>query len=313
MLVEVGIDRRAGEVLADTVLHDLDAGRGEASGGAAGAQRHQVVDLLEPARAFPPQGTDDAAGERAPARGGEVRLVVPGLRRVVDDRVLPAGDAERVQERLALQQALVDGVGRQRRLMLRDEGLRALVQRALRRAVRVALDPAVFGIGRVGGDPRDLQRLGVDPGAVTVAVRQDHRSIRHDRVDVLLGGTAAWKDVLRPASAQDPGLVRMRSRVRGDRLEVRLLRVEVVLVALQHVDAAAHGVHVRILEPRDEHATGEVDHLGAVADQVADLVVGADRDDRAVAHRHGSRPRSRRIDGVHIAVDEDQVGSRAHR
>ena len=67
------------------------------------------------------------------------------------------------------------------------------------------------------------------------------------------------------------------------------LVVEVVLVALQHVDATAHRVHVRVLEPGHEHATGEVDDVGAVADQVADLVVGADRDDGAVIAR---RPRA---------------------
>ena len=116
VLVEVGVERRAREVLADAVLHDLDARGGEPARLSPGAERDQVVDLLETLRPVPPQGADDPAGEVPAAGGGQVRVVVAVVRGGVDDRVLPAGDAERVQVRLALQEALVGqlvvGVGR---------------------------------------------------------------------------------------------------------------------------------------------------------------------------------------------------------
>ena len=50
-------------------------------------------------------------------------------------------------------------------------------------------------------------------------------------------------------------------------------------VALEHVEAAAHGVDVGILEARHEHPAGEVDHIGARSGEPPDVVRPCRRDD----------------------------------
>ena len=44
-------------------------------------------------------------------------------------------------------------------------------------------------------------------------------------------------------------------------------------VALEHVHAATHRVDMRVLEPGHQHASGEVDDLGARSDGLPDVVV----------------------------------------
>lgn len=74
-----------------------------------------------------------------------------------------------------------------------------------------------------------------------------------------------------------------------DRGEVLRRRRVLGEIAAQHVEAAPHGVHVRVLEPRHEHPSGEIDDLGARSDQVA-RIGRVDGDDATV--RDGDRPRS---------------------
>ena len=121
-------------------------------GGRVRETLEELVDLLATALAIPPQRGLDA--RRQPARGRR-----PGGRSRascgVDDRVLPGRDPERVEVRLA-------GAGTPRRQSCRssageqplDEVGGALVERARRRAVRIALDPAVRRVRRVAVDAR---------------------------------------------------------------------------------------------------------------------------------------------------------------
>ncbi len=88
--------------------------------------------------------------------------------------------------------------------------------------------------------------------------------------------------------------------------------VEVVQIALQPVHTAADRVDVRVLEPRHQHPSAEVDDLRRRVDLVADVVVGADGHDPSVLDRDGARAGPRRIHRVHGAVHEGQLG-RAHR
>ncbi len=231
------------------------------------------------------------------------------------DRVLPRRDAERVQVRLA--RAAAPRPSRPRSgggARSLDEAHRALVQRAGGLALGVALDPTVGGIGRVAGDPSRLQRAGVHPGAVAVAVRQEDRPIGHQPVEHVLRRRAAGEHVHRPAAAEDPRHVGVRGGVLGDQPLVVGQRARVVERALEQVEAAGHRVHVRVLEPGEQHPAAEVDHLGAGADQVGDGVVGADGDDPFALDRNRSGPPPGRVHRVHGAVREDQVGVpvRAH-
>ena len=67
-------------------------------------------------------------------------------------------------------------------------------------------------------------------------------------------------------------------------------------------------VDVRVLEPG--HDAGAADHLGG-AHPLADLGLGADRDDPIAADRHRLGPAARRVDRVDV-TDDDQVRALAH-
>ena len=99
--VAVGLEQGAGVVLQHPVQHDLHRRGVEAAAAARPrlAPRAAALDLLDALRPLPPQRADDARGEPAVRR----QRLVGGLRRRRHPRVLPAGDAERVQVPLRAQ------------------------------------------------------------------------------------------------------------------------------------------------------------------------------------------------------------------
>ena len=147
--VEVGLEHRGGAVLDDPVAHELHARRRVAAEDAVRPPLDELVDLLEPSRAVPPQRADDARGELAGLGEREVR----GLVRRLHPRVLPGGDAEAVQVALCLEQPARYSASSPRGQRA-DEVHRALVEGAERRAVGVAGDPAGDGVGGVRRDAR---------------------------------------------------------------------------------------------------------------------------------------------------------------
>jgi hypothetical protein len=146
---------------------------------------------------------------------------------------------------------------------------------------------------------------------VPVPVRQEDGTVRNDRVQIVFRRASAREHVHGPPAPEDPRLARVGFGVRGDRREIVGLRIQIVQVALEHVDAGGHRMDVRVLEPGDEHPAGEVDHLGPAADGGTDVVVGPDEGDAPVAHRDGLRPGSRRVHRVDGAVHEDEVRRRS--
>ena len=147
MRIEVGLEHGRGVVLADPVLHDLHARRGEAADFPTRPQLDELLDLLGAAVAVPPQRADDPGRQVAAPGGVDVgRVVAPELVVVVDDRVLPGRDAERVQVLLALQQPLGHLRGGRGRRVPGDEVHRPLVQGARRLPVGGALDAPVVGV-----------------------------------------------------------------------------------------------------------------------------------------------------------------------
>ena len=123
-----------------------------------------------------------------------------------------------------------------------------------------------------------------------VPVRQEHGAVRNDRVQIVLRRASAWEHVHGPPAPEDPPLVGVGFGVRGDRRQVTGLRIQIVQVALEHVDAGGHRMDVRVLEAGEEHPAGQVDHLGPSADGGTDVVVGPDEGDPPVSHRDGLRP-----------------------
>ena len=253
--VEVRLEQCGRAVLRHAVLHHLHGGRAEPALGQGLAPPDQVRDLLHALGAVPPQRADHVRAELAAGRSVDVRragVVHAGVR--ADDRVLPARDAERVQVGLAGKQSgAVVGAGGAGQVP-GDQGGRALVEGAARVAVRVPLDAAVGRVRRVPGDARELQRPGVDPGAVVVAVGQEHRPVRHHGVEVGGERRAARERRHRPAAAEDPLDVGAAVGVRADRGEVLLAGVELRQVAPEPLQPALDRVHVRVGEARGEQA-----------------------------------------------------------
>ena len=311
------MEHAGGEVLDHAVLHDLHAGGAVAPAARPLARVDQLIDLLQITRAVPPQRAHHARGERT-ARG-QRRIDVAGVGEggiaVADDRVLPRGDAERVQVLLRQQDAALDVGGHVGRDVSLDERHRSFLQRALRLARCVPLDPPVDGVGRRSVDAREAQRGAVHPRRMAVPVRQEHRPIRHHGVEHGAVGYAAGEDVHGPSAAQDPRLVGMRVGVCADQLDVAVRRMDLAEVAPQAVETAATRVDVRVLEPRQQRASGQVDRLGRRSADLADPIVRADGHDPAASNGHRLRLGVGRVDRVHRAVHERQVGGspRLHR
>ncbi len=210
---------------------------------------------------------------------------------------------------LPLQERLDEPLGRLGRQEPVDQAHRALVQRAAGGTGRIALDPPVRGVGRLAGDAGERERTGVDPGTVSVTVRQERRAIGHDGVEVLCRRCASGERRHLPSAPEDPLVVRVRGRIPGDPVEVLLAGGQSGQIAAEHVQPAPHRVHVRVLETGHQQSAGEVDHLGLRPDQRRDVV--PHRADEPV--RHGDRVRrgARGIGEEHPpsahATREDQI------
>jgi hypothetical protein len=273
-LVEIGVEQRGRTRLGDPVQHELDARGAEPAVAQRGPSLDEFGNLLGPTLAVPPQSADDPRGQRTLAGRRQI-----GLGRIVhpeelpDQRVLPGGDAERVQMPLGMQQ----GGEPIRRGGRRREPADVLHSPFLKHpdglARRVPFEPAVCRIGRVPCDTGEFQRAAVDPGAVVVAVGQIHRPVRYDRVQQRLRRRTALEGLHGPAAAGDPLSVGVRVGVRpndGKRVPGRLRPGQVALGELQ---ARRHRVDVRVLEPGQEQPSGEIDHFGPRADQFVYLGV----------------------------------------
>ena len=254
--VDVRVEHGAREVLEDAVHHQLHARRLVAPDRGRPATLDELLDLLGAAVTLPPHRADDARRQLAARGEGDVGALL-GLR--PDDGVLPGRDPQRVQVGLAEPQRRLQVGGCVVGLEPPDEVHRAFVERAGRAAVRVALDPAVGRVGGLGGHAGQLECPGVDPGAVAVAVGQDDRAIRHDRVEVLAPWRAAGEVVHVPAAAADPGLVRVASSVLGDHREVGLAPAGVVELAAEPGQTAVDRMDVRILETRRDRSAAKLD------------------------------------------------------
>ncbi|GAA3421568.1 hypothetical protein GCM10018952_68640 [Streptosporangium vulgare] len=165
-----------------------------------------------------------------------------------------------------------------------DQVHRALVQHAARRAVGVALDPAVGGVGGVTGDPGQLQGPAVHPRGVVVALDQVDRAVD----DVELGAVrqAAGEGRHVPAAAVDPLVARVGGGVGGDPLQIPRQAVDPGQVAPGPLQARLHRVEVRVGEPGGEQPAVQVDGLVAGGGQARDVGLRAHGGDTAVPDQY---------------------------
>ena len=146
--VEVGLDERRGPVLGDAVLHDLDRRWPRTARGSTPPLLDQLGDLLAARARAPTTAPRRPWPTRSPARG-RAQVGRPGVLHAgvgADDGVLPAGDPQRVQVALALEQPGVELVGGRRREHARAPG------------------PSRPRAARRSGRPRRRARRGRRPG-----------------------------------------------------------------------------------------------------------------------------------------------------
>ena len=135
--------------------------------------------------------------------------------------------------------------------------------------------------------------------------------IAGDRVDILARRQLlARPQRMVPAAADDPILRRCRLGMFGDALLHLGQRLHADQIDLQRLPSAVGEMQMRIVESRHHEVPAEIDDLRVIALQLANVVVGADGDDAAIAHRHRLRASRSRF-GVDVAVEEDDVGGDA--
>ena len=303
--VAVRGEERACVVLEHAVGHHLDRGGEEASAEAALAKRDELGDLLHASVAVPPERADHAGGECVPRRKRDV-----GVQRLGSHPgVLPRRDAEGVQVGLSVEDRgfplVLIRLGHDAVL---ERVRRPLVQHAREPALGVALVPAVGGVGDRVVDAGDRERLAVDPGSVGVLVEQEHRAVRHDRVEVVLVRVAARKVLHRPAAALDPLAVRVCVGVGLDLGEVVLPAVGVQEVEVQPVATGEGRMDVGVLESRSDELARSVDHPGRGPDELLDLLGRSDGDDAVAAYGDAAGPAADGVAGVDVAEDHQVCG-----
>ena len=168
-----------------------------------------------------------------------------------------------------------------------EQVARALVERARRKAVGLALDAPVDRVGRGRVESGEPDGRGVGPRAVMVAAEQQHGPVGNHLVEQAADRRTAGVVVHRPSPAEDPRLVGMRRGVRSHALDgVRGIR-RLGEVALEQLDSAADRVDVGVLEAGAQQSAAEVHDAGVGADVRGGLGVGDDRGDAAA--RDGDR------------------------
>lgn len=287
--VQIRVEQRGRVVLGDAVQHQLHRARPEPSPAQRGALLDEFGNLSGTALPVPPQGTHDPGGERAVPRGGEIRLGrIVHAEEVAHQRVLPGGDAERVQMPLGVQQRRQPVGRRGGRGQPADELHRALLKGAGGYAGGVPLDAPVGRVGRVRADAGQLQRPAVHPGTVVVPVGQVHRPVRDDRVQQLLRRRAPRERLHRPAAAEDPLPLRMRVGVGPHGGHGRLRRRRAGQIAPGQFEPGRHRVDVRVLEAGQQQPPREVDHLRTGPGEFAQPGV-TDGGDPVAGDGHGGR------------------------
>ena len=196
-------------------MHELHARRRVAADRRRPPALDELLDLLGAAVALPPQRADDA--RRSARRGRPARRrrapSASGSTIASCQAVIPSACRWRWPRRSASSRSSGVSSGRS----ARDEVHGALVERArtgVPSGSRSIRPSAGSGVSR--GDPGELERPRVDPGAVAVAVRQEDRPVGHDPVEVLAARGAAREVGHVPAAAADPRLVRVGARVCRD-------------------------------------------------------------------------------------------------
>ncbi|MNK42665.1 hypothetical protein D3C87_613560 [compost metagenome] len=194
-----------------------------------------------------------------------------------------------------------------------DHRVRPRDQHAGRIAVGIANDLATRRVRRVAGVTGHAQRGAVEQRTV-IQVQDEHRCVRRGLVDFFQGRHAFFgelefvpaTDYAHPLRGRRAvGLILEHAQGVGQRRHAFPAQFEVV------VQTATDQVQVRVVETRNDAATVHVDHLRVRPTQGHGLVVVANDHEAAVGDRHGTGQRFGAVDGMKLAIEENQIG--AHR
>ena len=306
--VGIVLEHRRGAVLQHAVEEELRRVDPDIGAAVVAAQR------LDPAERVGHRllredlgGGGDPQGEIA----GPVETAIDLHVALFDQGVEHAGDAVAIAQRLAEPHAVGVALERRLRQPLEDPADGVLVGEPGGYALTIAHELAVAGIGDAGVEADRLAPLGVERGIVAVGGEDEAGPVGHRLVQHLAGQVVRAEDAGIPADAVDPELVGLARRVVAhDPLQLgdRARRFQVG--AGGELGAAVLQVDMGVLEPRQDQPAAGVDLAGAPVGERPDLGVLAERQDAAAAGGQRPRPRSRRIHGADVGVEQDQVGGR---
>jgi hypothetical protein len=148
---------------------------------------------------------------------------------------------------------------------------------------------------------------------VAVRAREVRGAPAGDGVERLLPRDAAREDRQRVAAAHDPLVGTEPGGALSYLLDHGLGGGQVVEVALGQLDPAAHGMHVGVVKPLQDHAPRQVDDPRARAPPRLGVLGRPHEHDPPAAHGHRLGPGSGRIHRVDGGARQKQVGGRARR
>ncbi len=187
----------------------------------------------------------------------------------------------------------VDGV------VLQDSG-------RLARSAILHDDPRLW-IPRLTGDAGKLQRLGIGPGDVAVFARDEHRAVVYRAVENLPSGRVRRRQQpLVAVSAEEPGCRGLVFGVMakfGFEIPGGSCGGQIQVFERQR---AAHELHARVVQPRQDGRAVCVEHDGLGAAQAFDLAIRSDPQYLVAADRHGFL-KVGAATGINLAVDDDEV------
>ena len=162
-------------------------------------------------------------------------------------------------------------------------------------------------IPRLTGDAGKLECLRVGPGDVAVFARDEHRPVLHGFVENFSrGGVRRGKQIRVAVSAEQPGGRRLvfgvMAKFRAD-IRDRSRRGEIQVLERQ---CAAHELHTRIVESRQDGRTVSVQYDSLRAAESLDLAIRSDPQYLVSANGDGFLKVGAAA-WIHFAVDDDEV------
>ena len=166
-------------------------------------------------------------------------------------------------------------------------------------------------IPRLTSDAGKLERLRVGPGDVAVFARDEHRTVLHGLVENLpCGRVRRGEQIVVAVAAEQPGGRRLVFGVMakfGFDIAGRSGRREIQVFERQ---CAAHELHARVVQPRQDGRTVRVEHDGLRAAQALDLAIRSDPQYLIAANGDGFLKVGAAA-GIDLAVDDDEVDGAA--